>query len=163
MDRRQAIWRPAWYGLDQTIVAGAHDTFIFVRPSSARRGSDLGSEPLLYWNWTLRSKTFSARATVESIHHPELGHIRGIIVYPLDLVVILPNDAVLTIDAEQQPGEISPSQTHLRCTDFAVEISGLTMLEEECIAALNAEDIETQEREWLRALGRAKLPMPYES
>jgi hypothetical protein len=133
---RTAAWVPGWYELDQPIMVGLENEFIFwdVVPEDLK-----GPEPLVFYN-DLRSKNVVyATGRIRAIRHPELGEILQIDARGLDYTVTLADGTKLAVNAEEEPGKIymgSPGQwvesdRVLLAWRFAVEFESLSDLSTE--------------------------------
>lgn len=87
-------WKPFWYELDQTIVAGDIDFFYLER------------NELNFSNAPASSEDKELKAEILSIRHITLGAVLGIITKGLDYKIYLEDGYVLHVNAEENPGEI---------------------------------------------------------
>lgn len=104
-------WEPGWYELDQSIVVGDIDLFYLSKDKSRFANGFAGDDD------------YEVRAEVLSIHHPDLGDIKGIIAIGLDYTIYLGDGGEIIVDAEECPGEIEGSQYIVNQWNFDVEIN----------------------------------------
>ena len=108
-------WIPQWYELDWTVVVGDIDWFILSHDTFANGiFHDEEDYP-------------ATKIKITSITHPILGDIRGIIPIGLDYTIYLSNGDILTVNAEEKPGQIYDSKYKVDDWTFAI---GVEVLEE---------------------------------
>lgn len=161
-----ALWRPGWYGLGQTIVAGGAGVFFLTHAVASQSRPENDHVRLQFWDDLVgdESSAFAVQATIQSIRHASLGEVRGLIVHSLDIVVVT-REETFTMDAEQEPGWISRHGKYLTDLDFIVELSDVAELDEAKLAQLSSrteDEIAADERAWAALLGLNALPAPYE-
>ena len=133
-------WEPDWYELDQCIVVGDID-FFYLRKDNRYFAN--GLDPKLY--------ECEVKAEILKITHPELGDIRGIITIGLDYSIYLSDGTVITVNAEENPGEIYDSHYVVSewCFDVQIHIiekTGLTAIERKRMYNHNEQKKRWQER-----------------
>jgi hypothetical protein len=100
----KALWRPAWYELDQSLAVGAVGTYAFcrARPSDVTTAIDL-----VFYNPLLGQVDPLFRSVrILRIHHPSLGPIARIDATGLTYSVVLMGGSVVEVEAEETPGQI---------------------------------------------------------
>lgn len=103
-------WEPAWYGLDQTIVAGDMDYF-YLHPDKTAFVNDGSS-----------FEDVEVYGEVEKILHPELGEVRGVVAEELYYRVYIDENNFIQIDAEENIGTVEyPEECPVRDWNFEVE------------------------------------------
>lgn len=110
-------WKPAWYELDQTVIAGDIDVFYLTREGCFANG--------LY---SLESRDIPVRAKILRITHPQLGKANGIMAEGLDYTVYLAGGEKIAVNAEENPGEIYDGRYSVTDWEFDVEIEILEKL-----------------------------------
>ena len=119
-----AIWIPAWYELDQSIVLHDRDVFSF----RVKRNQDDASEPLLLANCLDDQPLFEAAATVRRIEHSSFGELRAILAEGLDYSLITSDGTCIRIEAEESPGYVYSREETLKDTEFYVDLDNLVYL-----------------------------------
>lgn len=97
MGKFTAVWKPAWYALDQKIEQGMAAKFLFCDSEGRKQffngmGSGEGME--------------SVHAKVTRIRNSVLGEIEEIDTYGLSYKIWLPENELVQVDAEQEPGKV---------------------------------------------------------
>ena len=103
-------WEPYWYELDQTIVVGDIDFFY------------LSTDKLHFTNGFIENDEYEVKAEILSIHHSELGEIKGIVTYGLDYSIYLSNGDLIIVNAEEDPGSIEESKYSVSEWEFDVQV-----------------------------------------
>ena len=119
-----AIWIPAWYELDQSVVLGERDVFLFF----AKRDSADTSETFFFWNALCDHSCFEAEATVSNIQHSVFGQLRAILAEGLDYSLITGAGTCIRVEAEESPGYVYDREETLRDREFLVELENVTLL-----------------------------------
>jgi hypothetical protein len=103
-------WKPAWYGLDQTIVAGDKAYFY------------LHSDKTAFANEGSSLEDVEVYGEVVKVLHPELGEVRGIVTGELYYRVYIDKNDFIQIDAEENIGTVDyPEQCKVCEWNFEVE------------------------------------------
>ena len=113
-----AIWVPAWFELDQSVVVNDRDIFFF----------EMSANPLRFSNFAGDVPIFEAEATVVGILHEVLGELRAILAENLDYELIKPDGSRIRIDAEQDPGRVYDTGETLEPLQFTIELSDVSPL-----------------------------------
>lgn len=100
----RALWRPAWYELDQALEVDVEDDFAFCEeaPSTVPSGYDI-----VFHNPLLDNREpVLRRARIVCIRHATLGGIRRIETTGLVYVMTLVDGNEVHVEAEETPGKI---------------------------------------------------------
>jgi len=100
----RALWRPAWFELDQPLEVDFEDEYAFcnVYPPGVPSGFDLVfHNPLLD-----QSDPILRRARIARIHHAILGDVRRVETKGLVYAITLIDGTSIQVEAEETPGEI---------------------------------------------------------
>jgi hypothetical protein len=100
MTARRAIWTPAWYGLDQTLVVGYFGDFLFHRDVEEDGALRFYNDLLLDEAFELRN----ARITRVSIAH--WGDVHAVVANELDYDIYLMDGSRISVDTEERPGHV---------------------------------------------------------
>lgn len=93
-----ALWIPAWYELDPSIVVGVTDNFIFHKP--------VNNETLRFYSGARDTQAVRATGVISTIYHKVLGEIESIDTQGLDYTLVLKDGHRLLVNAEEAPGLI---------------------------------------------------------
>lgn len=93
-----ALWIPAWYELDPSLVVGVTEEFIFHKPAT--------NEALIFYSGAKGNPAVKALGTISAIHHNVLGDIESVDAQGLDYTLVLKNGHRLLVNAEEDPGLI---------------------------------------------------------
>ena len=113
-----AIWVPAWFELDQSVVVNDRDVFFF----------EMTANPLRFSNFTGDVPIFEAEATVVEIRHEVFGELRAILAEGLDYELIKADGSRIRIDAEQDPGRVYETEEILAPLQFTIELADVSPL-----------------------------------
>ncbi|MCG9964707.1 hypothetical protein [Shewanella cutis] len=91
-----ALWIPAWYELDPSIVVGVTEEFIFHKPAT--------NEALRFYSGAKKTEAVKATGAIASIHHKVLGDIDSVDAQGLDYTIVLKDGRRLLVNAEEDPG-----------------------------------------------------------
>ncbi|MCG7500219.1 hypothetical protein MHO82_25560 [Vibrio sp. Of7-15] len=106
-------YRFHWYELDQPLKVGEVVELTCVK----------GSEPLeIHSGFTCSESTISVHCKIVSIHHPELGYIKNIDTEGLDYCLTLANGKSLSVEAEEDPGNVYSFPIKPKAWNFQVLI-----------------------------------------
>ena len=118
---RTALWCPAWYELDQTLIAGQRSKLCFFEhfPDWARvthgKSTDQSvdestGQPVVdcvFYNQLDASEDcWEQEATIAEIFHPQLGLLSKIDTHGLDYIFFPVNGEEVVVDAEEAPGVV---------------------------------------------------------
>jgi hypothetical protein len=106
-------WIPQWYELDWTIVVGDTDWFIL--------SDEMFNNGIVHDEESITA----TKLKIQSITHPVLGDIKGIIAIGLDYTIYLANGELLTVNAEEEPGKIYESEYKVDNWTFEVSVQVL--------------------------------------
>jgi len=153
-----AIWIPAWYELDQSIVLNDRDVFSF----RMKRNQGDASEPLLFANAFGDQLLFEAEATVRRIKHSLFGELRAILAEGLDYSLITSEGSCIRIEAEESPGYVYSRNETLKDTNFYIDLDDMVRLGPEdsrTLAGRSAVELKTlhaeRKQRWSLLLGSA--------
>ncbi|PIW61716.1 hypothetical protein [Shewanella sp. CG12_big_fil_rev_8_21_14_0_65_47_15] len=93
-----ALWIPAWYELDPSLVVGVTEEFIFHKPAA--------NEALKFYSGAKGAQAVKATGTISAIHHNVLGDIESVDAQGLDYTLVLKDGRRLLVNAEEDPGLI---------------------------------------------------------
>ncbi len=132
-------WEPQWYELDQSIVVGDVDFFYLAKDNH------------YFANGFADNKDCEVKAKILNIRHSELGDVKGIITIGLSYTIYLGDGSVITVNAEEAPGEIENSKLVVTDWTFIVQISlieqtGLSSVERLKMLSFNEKKAYRQER-----------------
>ena len=97
MEKFTAVWRPAWYALDQKIARGLASKFILHNNKGQLEFfSGMGDGDGLE----------SIYAKITRIHNSALGEVEEIDTYGLSYRIWLPGNEMVQLNAEEQPGKL---------------------------------------------------------
>lgn len=111
MKHLAAVWKPAWYALDQPLTVGETATFSFLALEVPLRfATDIldANKPQV-----------KLRAQVVSIYNKQLGNLRKIDTRGLSYKFYVASEAYVQIDAEETPGWLEHSGS---ATEFLLEL-----------------------------------------
>ena len=145
-----AIWIPAWYELDQSIVVNDRDVFFF----------QMNCNPLRFSNFASDEPIFEAEATVVGIRHEMLGELRAILAEGLDYSLIRADGLRLHLDAEENPGHLQEMGGTLEPAQFLIELADVDPLapaDTRALSGLSPEKLrmlhEERQVRWAKLLG----------
>lgn len=124
-----ALWIPAWYELDPSLVVGATDKFVF-HPA-------VENEALTFFSAVHTADAMAATGTIKAIFHAVLGEIESVDTQGLDYTFVLKDGRRLLVNAEDEPGLIyewlddswQRSDMRIRDWQLAVQFSSLSPLQ----------------------------------
>ncbi|ABM23087.1 hypothetical protein N5094_18670 [Shewanella putrefaciens] len=93
-----ALWIPAWYELDPSIVVGVTEEFIFHKPTT--------NGALRFYSGAENIDAVRATGAISSIYHAVLGDIESVDAQGLDYTIVLKDGRRLLVNAEEDPGLI---------------------------------------------------------
>ena len=93
-----ALWIPAWYELDPSIVVGVAEEFVFHKTAA--------NEALKFYSGKEGGDAVKATGTISAIHHSVLGDIESVDAQGLDYTLVLRDGRRLLVNAEENPGLI---------------------------------------------------------
>lgn len=121
MKQLLAIWKPAWYELDQGLTVGEIATVFLVASSlPVRFATDVMDAD---------EEQLKLQAEVVSIHNKQLGSIIKIDTQGLSYRFYVDSEAFFQIEAEENPGWIENSDTP---SDFLSEMEFLVCMRPIC-------------------------------
>lgn len=91
-----AIWKPAWYELDQSIKVGLNDVFELIK----------SSDVIKFYTGSDNEKPDVIKGEILSIEHKTLGKIIEIDTIGLVYKIVLDDGTPILIEAEETPGKI---------------------------------------------------------
>lgn len=94
----KALWIPAWYELDPSIVVGVTEEFVFHKPTP--------EGALRFYSGEKGELAVKATGAIASIHHQILGDIESVDAQGLDYTIVLKDGRRLLVNAEEDPGLI---------------------------------------------------------
>jgi hypothetical protein len=107
----QAVWKPGWHELDQSLFVGQRSRFRFQVPEDGQLGSQ---GPLVFCNQATSPQYSRLRdAKVVSLKHPKLGPLERIDTDGLDYVFETVEGRTFLVNAEEEPGVIYDSEIHI--------------------------------------------------
>lgn len=123
-----ALWIPAWYELDPSLVVGVTEEFIFHKPAT--------NEALRFYSGAKGNPAVKATGTISAIHHNVLGDIESVDAQGLDYTLVLKDGRRLLVNAEEDPGLIyewvyeswQPSDMVVDDWQLAVKLTSLSAL-----------------------------------
>jgi len=123
-----ALWIPAWYELDQSIVVGVTEEFVFHKT--------VANEALTFYSGAKGSDAVKAAGTISAIKHNVLGDIESVDAQGLDYTLVLQDGRRLLVNAEENPGLIyewvddswQPSDMVITDWTLAVQFASLSPL-----------------------------------
>ena len=132
-----ALWIPGWYALDQPLVTGSFERFLFFREvpfeilARPEILSYLGDqEPnidLVFYNTLPKQPFFEIRyGRILRIEHAELGFINQIKTNGLDYVVDPVDAKPISVNAEEMPGLTAEDQPKIDNWTMRVVLSDVS-------------------------------------
>ncbi|AAN57427.1 hypothetical protein HRJ35_01170 [Shewanella oneidensis MR-1] len=123
-----ALWIPAWYELDPSIVVGVTEEFVFHKPAT--------NEALRFYSGAKETEVVKATGEIASIHHQVLGDIDSVDAQGLDYTIVLKDGRRLLVNAEEEPGLIyewvddswQPSEMVIQDWQLEVKFASLSPL-----------------------------------
>lgn len=91
-----ALWIPAWYELDPSIVVGVTEEFVFHKTAA--------NEVLKFYSGAKENDAVKAIGTISAIKHNVLGDIESVDAQGLDYTLVLQDGRRLLVNAEENPG-----------------------------------------------------------
>lgn len=91
-----ALWIPAWYELDPSIVVGVTEQFVFHKPAN--------NETLRFYSGAKAGDAVKATGAIAAIHHAVLGAIESVDAQGLDYTLVLQDGRRLLVNAQEEPG-----------------------------------------------------------
>ena len=91
-----ALWIPAWYELDPSIVVGVTEEFVFHKTAAY--------EALKFYSGAKENDAVKATGTISAIKHNVLGDIESVDAQGLDYTLVLQDGRRLLVNAEENPG-----------------------------------------------------------
>lgn len=91
-----ALWIPAWYELDPSIVVGVTEEFVFHQTAA--------NEALKFYCGAKEDAAVKAKGTIATIRHSVLGDIESVDTQGLDYTIVLKDGRRLLVNAEEVPG-----------------------------------------------------------
>ena len=91
-----ALWIPAWYELDPSIVVGVAEEFVFHQTAA--------NEALKFYSGAKENDAVKATGTISAIKHNVLGDIESVDAQGLDYTLVLQDGRRLLVNAEENPG-----------------------------------------------------------
>ncbi|MGL5359660.1 MAG: hypothetical protein ACRDBI_08100 [Shewanella sp.] len=91
-----ALWIPAWYEQDPSIVVGVTEQFVFHKPAN--------NEPLRFYSGAMPSDAVKATGAIAAIYHSVLGAIESVDAQGLDYTLVLKDGRRLLVNAQEEPG-----------------------------------------------------------
>lgn len=91
-----ALWIPAWYELDPSIVVGVTEEFVFHKTAA--------NEALKFYSGAKENDAVKATGTISAIKHNVLGDIESVDAQGLDYTLVLQDGRRLLVNAEEKPG-----------------------------------------------------------
>jgi hypothetical protein len=118
----KALWRPAWYELDQDLEVDLEDEFAFCRtpPSGVAPGFDFVFHTVLLD----RGEPALRRAKILRIMHSVLGDVQRVETTGLVYTMTLTDGSVIRVEAEETPGaiEVTPGRRSPTIVSWDLEV-----------------------------------------
>ena len=123
-----ALWRPGWYGLDQSLSVGQTAEFWFFREPPSDLLSSHQSVDYVFFNELFDAEKRQARVcTIESIEHPQLGPISEIMTDGLDYQFNMCDGKTLVVNAEEHPGRTNDPDLSVENWDIKVQLNSVSV------------------------------------
>lgn len=147
-----AIWIPAWYELDQSVVLNDRDIFFF----------EMSANPLRFSNFAGDQPVFEAEATVVGIRHEVFGELRAILAEGLDYALIRTDGTRIRVEAEETPGLVYETGETLEPAQFLIDLADVVPLppgDKRALSGCSPEKLKRLQAErklrWAKLLGAA--------
>lgn len=117
---KYALWKPAWYELDQPIAVGQRDRFNFFKnpPEEFLQADEYD---FVFFNRLLTDANCEVRlATVLQIEHPTLGRLQQVVTDGLDYIFVRSDGTDILVNAEEEPG--SSHEPGIFVTDWSIRV-----------------------------------------
>ena len=120
----KALWRPAWYELDESLVVDAQGEYAFCGELSAAVPQTFD---LVFHNPLLaKGEPLWRRVRIVRIRHAVLGDVERVETTGLTYTMTLADGGIVRIEAEETPGRIEymppPHPTKIDSWDLEVEL-----------------------------------------
>ncbi|HKO02957.1 MAG TPA: hypothetical protein VJ032_14760, partial [Thermoanaerobaculia bacterium] len=150
-----AIWVPAWYELDQSVVVNDRDVFFFQTLKDA-------DQRLVFSNFRGDQPFFEAEATIVRIRHQMLGEVQAILAEGLDYSILRADGSCARVEAEENPGYVYDTKEILNPSRFLIELADVQTLpggDARALSGRSPEDLKRVHAErklrWAKILGKA--------
>ncbi|MEM7782817.1 MAG: hypothetical protein AAF623_05650 [Planctomycetota bacterium] len=119
----KALWTPAWYELDQTLLIGVRQKFWFFRDRPEIQNTNYSSFDLIFFNSDNLTDNCSVRyAKVDAIRHFQLGPILKVDTAGLDYIFFPASGDEIIVNAEESPGAVDVDG-EFEVSDWSLEVT----------------------------------------
>lgn len=122
-----ALWSPAWYELDQTLVLGERQKYWFFEAVPAGLEGSQNEIDLVFFNQPDPTENCSVRyAKIVEMSHPTLGQLLKIDADGLDYIFFPVDGEEIVVNAEEHPGVASDANLEIKTWSVRVQLEDVS-------------------------------------